>query len=100
MTAHDRSHGSNGGRFPSDETLAILRDALARCLAGEIDESGVCDALGVLAREAQERQLRAEAMLIAFKRIWNEIPTTLEPRERQAMLDRLVRLCIDSYYKR
>lgn len=104
MMATNRSNGSNGERFPSPATLKQLRTALARYVAsGSADEQSVCDALAVLAEEAQARQLRAEAMLIVFKEVWAELPEAnaiTDRAERDRLLDRVVRLCIDSYYQR
>lgn len=102
MMAFDRSHDSNGGRFPSHAVVAALRAALAAYLAGDIEDTAVCEALAGLAREAQERRLRAEDMLIAFKRIWNEMPAVQaipDRAERQRILGDLVRLCIDAFYQ-
>ncbi len=100
--APDRSNES-GGRFPSPEALELLRASLSRYVTDGGDEQPVCDALSTLAREAQERQLYAEHMLIAFKRVWTEMPEVqaipLEA-ERKRLLSHLVKLCIDTYYKR
>jgi hypothetical protein len=104
MMAPNRSQDSDGGRFPSAETLELVRVALTQYLAGKMrDEQEVCDALAVLAKEAHERQLQAEEMLIAFKRIWYAMPyvTPIANRaEQQRVLDRLIRLCIDVFYQR
>jgi hypothetical protein len=103
MMAPDRSNDSEGGRYPSDEALDTLRRALSRFVGGASDETDVCAALAILATEAQKRQLYAEHMLIAFKRVWLDMPEvqaiTDEVRRRR-LLDRLVKLCIDSYYAR
>ena len=101
--APDRPTESDGGRFPSREALDLLRRALSGYVADTTDEAAVCAALGVLAREAQDRKLFAEHMLIAFKRVWSEMPEVASiPAEadRKRMLSRLVKLCIDGYYKR
>ena len=102
MMAPDRSNESEGGPFPSRESLEMLRAALSRYVATR-EEQPVCDALGVLAREAQERKLYAERMLVAFKRTWGEMPEVQaipNEKDRKQLLDRLVRLCIDAYYSR
>ena len=102
MMAPDRSNES-GGRFPSREALELLRASLSRYITSGGDEHLVCDALTVLAREAQERQLYAEHMLIAFKQVWGDLPEVHAiptDAERRRMLDRVVKLCIDTYYKR
>jgi hypothetical protein len=103
MMAPDRSNQSEGGRYPSDEALGRLRSALSRFVEGSSDETDVCSALAVLAAEAQNRQLYAEHMLIAFKRVWAEMPEVQsipDEAERRRLLARLVKLCIDSYYAR
>jgi beta-lactamase regulating signal transducer with metallopeptidase domain len=102
MMAPDRSNESEGGQYPSRESLEQLRKALSGYIADQ-NETPVCDALAVLAREAQERKLYAERMLVAFKRVWGEMPEVkamATEKDRQRLLDRLVRLCIDAYYTR
>jgi hypothetical protein len=102
MMAPDRSNDSEGGQFPSRESLDQLRTALSGYVATR-DEAPVCAALAVLAREAQERKLYAERMLVAFKRVWGEMAEVQamgSEKERKVLLDRLVRLCIDAYYSR
>ena len=100
--APDRTNDSEGGPYPSRESLELLRAALSGYIARR-DEAPVCEALAVLAREAQERKLYAERMLVAFKRVWSEMPEVQampSEKERKALLDRLVKLCIDAYYSR
>ena len=100
--APDRSDESEGGQYPSHESLAALRTALSEYIVAR-DERPVCDALAILAREAQERKLYAERMLLAFKRVWADLPAVKAiptEKERRQMMDRLVRLCIDAYYLR
>jgi hypothetical protein len=102
MALH-RASGSNGDRYPSDETLRLVRTSLARFLAGDMEEPEVCRALEVLAQEAKDRRLNAEHMLIAFKSIWGdlaEVERIAEPGERKRLLDHLVTFCIDAYYQR
>jgi hypothetical protein len=103
MMATDHSREGNGGRYPSRATLDLLRASLARYLSGEIDDEQVCHALDVLAREAQDRQLHGEHMLLAFKDAWHDMPEVeriRDPSERRRLLEHLVKLCIDAYYKR
>ena len=98
--AHHHANGSNGGRFPSTAALEALRVAVAAYAAGETGDEPVCDALELLAREAHERKLHAEDMLLAFKRVWNELPPPENRSRRERMFDRVVRICIDTYYRR
>ena len=100
--APDRSNESEGGQYPSHASLDLLRRALSAYIDSQ-EEKPVCEALGVLAREAQERKLFAEQMLVAFKRVWSEMPEVrrmASDKERRRLMDRLVRLCIDAYYTR
>ena len=103
MMAPDRSSGSPTSRYPSAETVELVRASLSRYLRGEEKDDQVCEALVVLAREAQERKLNAEHMLVAFKDVWGKMPEVraikLEADERR-LRDHLITLCIDSYYKR
>jgi len=103
MVARVRSHDSDGERFPSDETLRIVQTALREYLADPAEDDRVCDAFTELAREADARQLRAEGVLVAFKKIWNEMPEvkSLPVRgDRERTLTHLVKLCINAYYTR
>lgn len=106
MMASDHSHGPTDGRFPSDETLSLLRVQLAEFLQGGQTaerEQAVCAALGQLAEEARDRRLHGEHMLLAFKSLWQnmaEVSAIRNPTERQRLLNRLVTLCIDIYYQR
>lgn len=94
------------GRFPSDDTRAELQVVLGAFVRGggkPTDEDAVCVALRRLAAEAHDRQLHGEHLLVAFKRVWSEMPEVRafrEAGERQRLLDRLVTLCIDAYYRR
>ena len=52
-------------------------------------------------REAQERKLRPEELIIIFKQLWNSLAESLRPQnadqyERTRQL--LVTLCIKAYY--
>lgn len=90
-------------RFPSPETVALVERTLTAFLDGSVDDARVCEVFSHLAREADALQLRAEGMLVAFKRIWNGLPQVRGLRDsqrRDQLLTHLVRLCIDSYYRR
>ena len=106
MMARDHSHGPTDGRFPSDETLALLRARLVEFLEGDQSveqEAAVCSALEQLAGEARDRRLHGEHVLLAFKGLWqnmSEVSVIRNPIERQRLLNRLVTLCIDVYYQR
>lgn len=103
MVARVRSHDSDGERFPSNETLRVVQTALREYLADPAEDDRVCDAFTELAREADARQLRAEGVLVAFKKIWNEMPEVKslpDHGDRERILTHLVKLCINAYYTR
>ena len=59
------------------------------------------DLLRRIGREAKEREVRPEQLLIIFKQLWNSLAESLRPRnadhyERTRQL--LVTLCIKAYY--
>lgn len=95
--------GDGNDRFPSPETVTLVEATLTAFLDGTVNDGRVCEVFTVLAREADARQLRAEGVLVALKRIWNDLPQVRALRDsqrRDQVLAHLVRLCIDSYYKR
>lgn len=103
MMSPDRSSGTHGGRYPSPETLELMRAALSRYLRGEDKDEQVCEALEALAKEAQERKLNAEHMLVAFKELWAAMPEVRAIKreaDERGLREHLITLCIDVYYKR
>ena len=91
--------------FPSPGTRARLHVAVAayvRSPRSATAERSVCAALGELAREAHEQRLYGEQMLLAVKRLWQDMPEVAalaDRREQRRLLGRLVTLCIDAYYQ-
>ena len=91
--------------FPSPDTRARLHVQLAAYVHGPRTadvERRVCAALGELAREAHERRLYGEQMVLAVKSLWQDMPEVAvlaDRREQQRLLGRLVTLCIDAYYQ-
>lgn len=103
MMSPDRSSGPPSSRYPSSETLELVRTSLSRYLRGDDKDEQVCEALLVLAREAQERRLNAEHMLVAFKDVWSKLPEVRAIRgeaDERRLREHLITLCIDSYYSR
>lgn len=102
MVAHDRSSGTSDDRFPSPAAIGALRAALVAHLAGRGAESGVRLVIERLTREARDRELHAEQVLVAVKGVWHDMPEVRalpSAAERQRVLDRLVKLCIDIFYQ-
>jgi hypothetical protein len=54
-----------------------------------------------VAREAHDRDIRAEELLIIFKQLWNAFSESLPPQnadQYERVRQRLVTLCIQAYY--
>ena len=85
----------------AEETLATVREALGRSLDGGAAGDDLRLALRSMAREARDRGLRAEQILVVLKELWGTIPQVRRAsgREQQtALLQRAVTLCINEYY--
>jgi hypothetical protein len=83
------------------ETIALLRDAMGRCLDDGADVESVRPALQRVAREARERRILAEQLLVSLKDIWYDLPQvrrSVRVEEQQLLLQRLVTLSIREYY--
>lgn len=85
----------------AEETLAGVRDALGRSLDGGAGPDELRDALRALSREARERGMRAEQILVVLKELWTTVPQVRRTGGREqegALLQRAVTLCINEYY--
>jgi len=86
----------------SGETMAMLRDVVARFLDDESRADG--ELHGILHRvagEAHEKRMRAEELVVVFKSVLDGLPLGATPHEkmrRARARERLVSLCIRAYY--
>ena len=88
-----------------DATLRALQEAigaqLTTSLAGGVDLPQLAPAIRILCRDAQRRGLRAEDVVIFFKKAWAAVPGPEygpEGTRRGEVLERAITLCIKSYY--
>jgi len=54
-----------------------------------------------IGREAHEKQIRPEQLIIIFKQLWNSLAESLRPQnvdQYERIRQRLVTLCIQAYY--
>jgi len=54
-----------------------------------------------IGREAHEREIRPEQLIIIFKQLWNSLAESLRPQnadQYERTRQRLVTLCIQAYY--
>ena len=99
MMARDSSHLPPDGL--ADETIAAVRTALTRLQAGGGVTPELSDALRAMAREARERGIRAERLLVTLKEIWEHVSEVRRAGDASAQaraLQALVTLSIREYY--
>jgi len=79
-----------------------LQTALAEQLRrGDTATPELAEVLKKVAREARERNLRPEELLIALKQLWNSLAETMRPYSNdqfERARQNLVTLCIKAYY--
>jgi hypothetical protein len=98
--------GPNSSSTPprslDEETIESVRAALAAHLrqqsAREADT--LHDALQAMAREAREKSILPEHLLVALKDIWYSLPEVRakENGEQARVLQRVVSMCIREYF--
>jgi hypothetical protein len=80
------------------ELQAALTDQIQRpdSPAPELNEL-----LQRVAREAREKNIRPEELLVIFKRLWNSLAETMRPQSAdqfERIRQNLVTVCIKAYY--
>jgi hypothetical protein len=98
MMAHDT--GPTLPNAVTEEHLQAVRRAIARYSDGA-DSAELRRALKALAREARERSVAPEQLLVLLKSIWYELPAVRSApadAERTRVLQQLVTMCIKEYY--
>ena len=99
MVAHDSS--SPPPSRLTDATVAALRDALRRYLANGLTPGPLEAALQAIAREAREKDILPEQLLIVLKDVWNDLPEVRamhDTTQQVRLLQRVVTMCIKEYY--
>jgi hypothetical protein len=84
----------------SAASIDALRRALGSYLATGTAES-VQPTLQAIAKEAREKKMHAEDLLIALKDVWYGLPPVIRApgsEEQNKLLQRVVSLCIREYY--
>ena len=109
MMAHDA--GSMPPNAIADQTVELVRGALERYVraaptavgAGPSADasSELRTALQTLAREARQKQVAPERLLLVLKGIWFGLPkvqSAKEPSEQTQILQRVVTMCVKEYF--
>jgi hypothetical protein len=85
-----------------DNLLEALRQALSERLRRASDDDEIRRALRSVSQMARDRSLQAEHVVIALKQVWASLPevhNAATSYDRARILERLVMLCIDEYYR-
>lgn len=86
----------------SSETLQTVERALADVARDGADESVVNAALERMAREARQHAIPPEEVLVELKQMWSALPGAASRSaagEQSRILQRIVTMCIKSYYR-
>jgi hypothetical protein len=79
-----------------------LRKALTEQLQRpDTPTPALAELLKKVAREAHEKNIRPEELIIIFKQLWNSLSESLRPQnadQYERMRQNLVTLCIQAYY--
>jgi hypothetical protein len=86
----------------SESTMKELRTALTEQLKRPDGPTQELSALlRKVAREAHDRDIKPEQLIIIFKQLWNSLAESLRPQnadQYELVRQRLVTLCIRAYY--
>ena len=99
MMAFDSSHNPPGRL--DDATVDGLRAALRAFLGNGGSSTTLKDALIQMSREARERGILPEQLLIVLKDTWSTLPEVRvmdNTNEQVRLLQRVVTMCIKEYY--
>lgn len=86
----------------SESTIKELRSALTQQLkhpSGPTPE--LADLIKRVAREAHQKGIRPEELIVVFKQLWNSLAEPMDPRDvdqYERVRQHLVTLCIQAYY--
>ncbi|MDF1505160.1 hypothetical protein [Roseisolibacter sp. H3M3-2] len=101
MMAYDSRSTPERPRL-SEATLAELRDAVRTLWMAPSEVDGALEsAMGALVREARDRALRAEDVLVVVKSLLADMPELEDPDRRlegARFREQLVTRCIKAYY--
>lgn len=86
----------------SESTMKELRTALTEQLKRpERPTPELAELLKRIAREAHEKDIRPEELIVMFKQLWNSLAESLRPQnvdQYERIRQNLVTLCIQAYY--
>jgi len=87
----------------SESTMKELRTALIDQLKKpDAPTPQLVSLLQKVGREAREKNIRPEQLIVAFKGLWNSLAESLRPQnsdQNEKVRQQLVTLCIQAYYR-
>lgn len=105
MELHNATNMDSRPASEDEGALRALQEAIGAQLttnsSGSVDLPQLTPAIRILCRDAQRRGLRAEDVVILFKKAWAAVPGPEygpEGTRRGDVLERAITLCIKSYY--
>ena len=102
MVAHDPRRWPAGDKRLSDQTIAVLRDAIvAQKQLGATPSPQLEAAIQAAARDARERGINPEVLLVQLKLVAEEagVNPVLGESGAGALREWLVTACVAAYYK-
>lgn len=99
MMAHDSGPDSSGDL--EAQTIVSLRTSLTSYVRDGTDGEPLRAALAQAAREAREKGIYPERLLVRLKEVWHGLPDSdgADPAAQARMLQRVVSICIRHYYE-
>ena len=88
-------------RMSSEAAVVAVRSALQAQLQNRASSGELQRAIRLMVGEARRRDLRAEQLLIVFKRAWHSLPEVDQlpyGPERGDLLSRIITMCIEEFY--
>ena len=100
MMAHDMS-----ATPPSltNETISAVRAAFAQYVREGDRATSLGPTLQRVAKEAREKGISAEHLLIVLKNLWSSLPEVRDiekPADRDKLKQKIVTACIETYYRK
>ena len=98
MMAHD---SGSGPAALATETIEAVRSALEQYVDAPVRGNGLQPALRDLAKEAHDKSVPPEQLLVVLKDVWFSLPSVRgmnDTGDQIQLLQRVVTMCIKEYY--
>jgi hypothetical protein len=98
MMAHDSGPGPAA---LATETIEAVRSALEQYVDAPVQSNGLQTVLRNLAKEAHDKSVLPEQLLVVLKDVWFSLPSVRrmnDTGDQVQLLQRVVTMCIKEYY--